>query len=208
MIMRKILVIEDEAMMRAYLSAVLEMERFQPLLAANGREGIDAAKRELPDLILCDVTMPVKDGYEVLKALRADAATARIPFVFVTGKSEREDARAGMDLGADDYLFKPVRLEDLMEAIAARLERSQQQAGFRAVFTSAAPLERLGLSPREAEILLWVAQGKTNLETGLILGISPNTVKKHLEHIYEKLEVESRNGATLRALETLSSEII
>ena len=154
------------------------------------------------DLILCDVMMPEQSGHEVLEALRGDGATARIPFIFLTAKGERADVRTGMNLGADDYLVKPVRLDDLLEAIAARLERAQQH-GFNADFKSAAPLEKLGLSPREAEILLWVAQGKTNFEASIILKISAATVKKHLEHIFEKLGVEGRNGASLRALEIL-----
>ena len=201
--MIKILVIEDEPAMRNNLRDILELEGFSPLVARNGREGIAAAKRDLPDLILCDVLMPEQDGHEVLVTLRADAATARIPFVFLTAKGERADIRIGMNLGADDYLVKPVKVYDLLEAIAARLERAQQQSGFIADFTSAAPLEKLGLSPREAEILLWVAQGKTNFETGAILNISSNTVKKHLEHIYAKIGVEGRNAASLRALEIL-----
>lgn len=190
--------------MRANLRDILEMENFLPLLAANGNEGIVAAKRELPDLILCDVLMPEQNGHEVLAMLRGDAATAKIPFIFLTAKGEHADVRTGMNLGADDYLVKPVKVDDLLEAIAARLERAQQQTGFRADFKSATPLEKLGLSAREAEILLWVAQGKSNFEVSVILDISSGTVKKHLEHIYEKLCVEGRNAASLRALEILS----
>src|ERR1039457_4934210 len=167
--MKKILVIEDDPAMRANLRDILEMENFSPLLASNGREGIAVAKRELPDLILCDVQMPKQDGHEVLETLRADAVTARIPFIFLTAKGERADVRTGMNLGADDYLVKPVRVVDLLEAIAARLERVQQQSGFNADFRSAVPLEKLGLSAREAEILLWVTQGKSNYEAGVIL---------------------------------------
>ncbi len=203
--MKKILVIEDEPAMRANLSDILEMENFQPLLAANGREGIAVAKQALPDLILCDVLMPELDGRSVLAALRADAATARIPFVFLTAKGEPADVRTGMNLGADDYLVKPVKVDDLLDAIAARLERAQQQAGRKVDFSSAAPLQALGLSSREAEILLWVAQGKTNFETGAILNICAGTVKKHLENIYAKLGVEGRNSASLRAIEILTS---
>lgn len=203
--MKRILVIEDEPAMRANLRNLLEMENFQPLLASDGQEGIAAAKRDLPDLILCGVLMPKQDGHAVLAALRADAATARIPFIFLTAKGERANVRSGMNLGADDYLVKPVKVDDLLEAINARLERAQQQSGFNANFTSPKPLEKLGLSPREAEILLWVAQGKTNYEAGVILGISAATVKKHLEHIYQKLGVEGRNTATLEALKRLSS---
>ena len=108
-----------------------------------------------------------------------------------------------MNLGADDYLVKPVRVDDLLEAITARLERAQQQANFTADFKSAVPLEKLGLSVREAEVLLWVAQGKSNYETAIILAISAATVKKHLENIYAKLGVGGRNGATLQALAVL-----
>jgi DNA-binding NarL/FixJ family response regulator len=203
--MKMILVIEDEPAMRNNLRDILELENFLPLLAANGQEGVAAAKREQPDLILCDVLMPEMDGHEVLAALRADPGTAWIPFIFLTAKGEHADIRAGMALGADDYLVKPVRVDDLLEAIAARLERAQQQTGFKTDFTSALPLEKLGLSAREAEILLWVAQGKSNFEVGVILGISAATVKKHLEHIYKKLGVEGRNAATLRALESLAA---
>jgi len=202
--MKRILIIEDEPAMRTNLRDILELENFLPLVAANGPEGVAAAKRESPDLILCDVLMPHQDGYQVLAELRADAATARIPFIFLTAKGERADVRTGMNFGADDYLVKPVRVDDLLEAITARLERAQQQSGFMVNFQSAAPLEKLSLSAREAEILLWVTQGKSNFETAIILNISAATVKKHLEHIYEKLGVEGRNAASLRALEILS----
>jgi DNA-binding NarL/FixJ family response regulator len=202
--MKKILIIEDDFIVRNNLRDILEMENFQPALTPNGPAGLAAAKSEPPDLILCDVLMPGMDGHQVLTALRADAATARIPFIFLTAKGEGADVRAGMNLGADDYLIKPVKAVDLLEAIAARLERAQQQLGFNADFSSAAPLEQLGLSPREAEILLWVAQGKTNFEISVILNITVATVKKHLEKIYPKLGVESRNPATLKAVEVLS----
>lgn len=204
--MKKILIIEDEPATGENLCDILEMEGFQPLLATNGRQGLEVAMRETPDLIMCDVMMPELDGHGVLERLRAQEGTKRIPFIFLTARGERQDIRQGMNLGADDYLIKPVLVDDLLEAIEARLERAQQQKGFCANFKSAEPLEQLGLSPREAEILLWVAQGKSNFEIGLILEISATTVKKHLVHIFEKLSVENRNAATLRALELLSSE--
>ena len=204
--MKKILIIEDEPSTRENLCEILELEGFASHAAANGKTGVAAALSELPDLILCDVTMPELDGHGVLSALRAEPATRQIPFIFLTAKGERQDVREGMNLGADDYLIKPVDVDDLLAAIEARLERSQQQAGFNPDFKSAVPLEKLGLTPRDAEILLWVAQGKSNFETGIILTISATTVKKHLVHIFEKLGVESRNAATLQALEILSSE--
>ncbi|MEJ0088844.1 MAG: response regulator transcription factor [Limisphaerales bacterium] len=204
--MKKILVIEDEPEMRRNLTTILRLEKFQPLAAENGRIGIELAKRELPELILCDVMMPELDGHGVLQALRADAATAAIPFIFLTAKGEREDLRTGMNLGADDYLTKPVPKADLLKAIAARLQRSTQTASreFKPDFSTHEPLLKLGLTPRAAEALLWAAQGKTNADIAIILGISESTVKKHMLEVFEKTGVETRSAAALRALELLS----
>ena len=122
--MPKILVIEDEPQMRKNILTILVMEGFDALGAENGRLGLEMIQTHQPDLILCDVMMPELDGYAVLKALRADPATAEIPFVFLTAKGERGDFRAGMNLGADDYLTKPVVLDDLLKAIHVRLKTS------------------------------------------------------------------------------------
>jgi DNA-binding NarL/FixJ family response regulator len=206
--MKKILVIEDEPYMRRNLTTILRLEKFLPLPAENGSIGLELAKKERPDLILCDVMMPELDGYGVIAALRANADTAAIPFIFLTAKGEKPDIRAGMNLGADDYLTKPVAKSDLLSAIRSRLERAAQQAvpEFKPNFDSARPLERaFGLTPRVAEALLWVTQGKTNSEIAIILGTSESTVKKHVLDIFEKLGVETRTAASLRALEVLSS---
>ncbi len=206
--MKKILIIEDEPEMRRNLLTILKLEKFHGLGAENGRAGVELARREKPDLILCDVMMPELDGHGVLRALREDATTAAIPFIFLTAKGERRDVRDGMNLGADDYLTKPVAKVDLLKAIAARFARAAQQTTneFKPDFTSAEPLIRqLGLTPRVAEVLLWVAQGKTNPEIASILGISESTVKKHMIEVLEALGVETRTAASLRALEVLSS---
>ena len=206
--MKKILVIEDEPEMRRNLTTILRLEKFHPLAAENGRVGVELAKKEKPDLILCDVMMPELDGYGVIAALHADAGTVTIPFIFLTAKGEKPDVRAGMNLGADDYLTKPVAKTDLLAAIRSRLERATQQAvpEFKPNFESARPLEKvLGLTPRVAESLLWLAQGKTNAEIAIILGNSESTVKKHVLEIFQKLGVETRTAASLRALEVLSS---
>jgi DNA-binding NarL/FixJ family response regulator len=207
--MKRILIIEDEPEMRRNLMAILRLERFQPLAAEDGQLGVEMAKREKPDLVLCDVMMPKLDGYGVITALRANAETAAIPFIFLTAKGEKPEIRAGMNLGADDYLTKPVAKADLLAAIRSRLERAEQQTvpEFKPNFESAKPLETaFGLTPRVAETLLWLTQGKTNAEIGIILGNSESTVKKHVLEIFEKLGVETRTAASLRALEVLSSQ--
>ncbi|MBE0544495.1 MAG: response regulator transcription factor [Verrucomicrobia bacterium] len=205
--MKKILVIEDEPEMRRNLLTILKLEKFAALGAENGRVGLELVERERPDLILCDVMMPELDGHGVLAALRESEATASVPFIFLTAKGEKADLRSGMNLGADDYLTKPVAKADLLHAITARLRRSEQQTPreFKPDFSSYEPLLQLGLTPRVAEVLLWVAQGKTNSDIATILGISESTVKKHMLEVFDKLGVETRSAATLRALEALSS---
>jgi DNA-binding NarL/FixJ family response regulator len=204
---KKILVIEDEPEMRRNLLTILRLEKFEPVGAANGHIGLQLARAERPDLILCDVMMPELDGYAVLKTLRDSPDTAATPFIFLTAKGEKPDQRCGMNLGADDYLTKPVAKTDLLNAITARLRRVEQHARqeFKPDFSSYEPLYRLGLTPRVAEVLLWVAQGKTNADIATILGISESTVKKHLLEIFARLGVETRSAATLRALEVLGS---
>jgi signal transduction histidine kinase/DNA-binding CsgD family transcriptional regulator len=107
--------------------------------------------------------------------------------------------------GADDYLPKPASRRDLLASIATRLTRRAQQRPQLPDFTSPAPLERLGISPREAEVLLWMAQGKANADIATILGCTHATVKKHSIHLFEKLGVESRGAAMLIAIKALSS---
>lgn len=209
--MNRVLVIEDEPKMLRNLLTILTMEGFEAVGARNGEEGVETALRELPDLVICDVMMPGFDGYEVLTRLRANPSTVDIPLIFLTARGEREDVRAGMNLGADDYLCKPCPTDELLSAIQARLRRQDEmeQAAARSVgrppdSASAEKLERLGLTPREAEVLLWVAQGKANTDIGVILGMSEKTVKIHMGSILRKLSVENRTSAARVAIESLA----
>jgi DNA-binding NarL/FixJ family response regulator len=203
--MKTILLIEDHAEMRRNIATILEMENYTVLAAPDGPAGIEFARSRKPDVILCDVMMPGMDGFAVLQTLRREPVTAGIPFIFLTAKGEKRDVRSGMNLGADDYLTKPVTATDLLSAIDARLARAQSASAreFKPDYSSAVPLESLGLTRREAEVLLWVAQGKANADIATILDTTVHTVKKHLQNIFEKLGVETRNGATIRALEVL-----
>jgi two-component system, sensor histidine kinase and response regulator len=119
----RILVIEDERLIRETIMETLELANLQTIGAANGLMGIHLAREHLPDLIISDITMPDLDGYSVLQDLRSDAETALIPFIFLTARADKSAVRAGMDLGADDYLTKPFTAEELLAAVASRLER-------------------------------------------------------------------------------------
>jgi two-component system, sensor histidine kinase and response regulator len=119
--MTKILVIEDEASLRDDLVELLDAEGFEAVGAEDGQMGVELAQKILPDLIICDIMLPKLDGHGVLSLLRNDTVTSLIPFIFLTARGTVDDFRQGMNLGADDYLTKPWRQADLMQAIATRL---------------------------------------------------------------------------------------
>lgn len=121
--MTTILAIEDQEKIRENIQDILELEGFNVLTAENGKIGVGLAQEQHPDLIVCDVSMPELNGYDVLVALRQDPSTIEIPFIFLTANASRADIRKGMSLGADDYLTKPFTPSELLEAITTRLEK-------------------------------------------------------------------------------------
>jgi YesN/AraC family two-component response regulator len=122
---KKILVIEDDALTRNMYLDGLESEGFKMISASNGTIGIEQAVSNLPDLVICDILMPDLDGFTVLRKLRQNPLTAVIPFIFLTGRGSQEDFRKGMESGADDYITKPATVQQLLKAIATRLEKKQ-----------------------------------------------------------------------------------
>ncbi|MEP4534402.1 MAG: response regulator [Cyclobacteriaceae bacterium] len=123
---KKILVIEDSDEMRDNIAELLELSNYSVSQAPNGKEGVKLAIKELPQLIICDIMMPVMDGYEVLYLLAKNPTTSSIPFIFLTAKAEKADFRKGMNMGADDYLTKPFEEMELLEAIERRLKKHDQ----------------------------------------------------------------------------------
>src|SRR5665647_1781888 len=121
--MEKILIIEDNDSIRENTAEILEMINYKVFCAENGKIGVEVALREAPDLILCDIMMPVLDGYGVLHMLRKNPSTKNTPFIFLTAKTERDDYRKGMELGADDYITKPFNETELLKAIESRLKK-------------------------------------------------------------------------------------
>jgi len=119
----KILIIEDEKLILESIADYLREEGYECVTAPTGTEGITIAKKELPDIILCDIKMPGLNGHQVLKELRANPGTSSIPFIFLSALVDQQDLRTGMVLGADDYITKPFQPEDLLGSIETRLEK-------------------------------------------------------------------------------------
>jgi CheY-like chemotaxis protein/DNA-binding CsgD family transcriptional regulator len=296
-----VLIVDDVPDNLAVLHDALDKSGYTVLLASDGPSALQRAAQAHPDVILLDAVMPGMDGFEVVRRLRAEPATAHTPVIFMTGLTESEHVVAAFAAGGTDYVTKPLRTSEVLVRLATHLRsaRSQRQARnaldafghatlvvrerdgrriwqtalarqwlsqyFDGVPDQAMPaevmawvarealrrragaeplgltvargprrisfalhamqadqagegewlvvlredsetalLEGLGqlfrLTAREAEVLYWVIQGKTNRDIGEILGTSPRTVHKHLEHVFDKLGVETRTAAAAMAL--------
>lgn len=123
--MKKILLIEDNNDVRENTAEILTLAQYNVITAVNGKVGVELAQKEKPDLIICDIMMPVLDGHGALHLLSKNEETAGIPFIFLTAKAERNDFRKGMEMGADDYLTKPFDDVELLNAIESRLKKNE-----------------------------------------------------------------------------------
>jgi len=121
--MRTVLIIDDHGDIRENIAEMLSLSGYKTVTAENGKKGVEAAMKEKPDLVICDIMMPELDGYGVLHMLRKNEATALIPFIFLSAKTERSDMRKGMEMGADDYIMKPFDDMELLNAVETRLKK-------------------------------------------------------------------------------------
>ncbi|MEE6187670.1 Regulator of RpoS [Mycovorax composti] len=152
--MKKILVIEDNEEVRENIAEILELSNYEVVTAANGKMGAEMAIKEKPDLIICDVMMPVLDGYGVVYLLHQQPETRHIPFIFLTAKSEKSDFRKGMELGADDYITKPFEGIELLKAVETRLQKAElTKQHFSAGNTNNVPFNKTTASPNENPLI-------------------------------------------------------
>ncbi|MFC2101704.1 response regulator [Bacteroidota bacterium] len=140
--MSKILIIEDDPILAESLAEFLQEEGMEAMIAIDGKQGVELASKELPELILCDIFMPKMNGYEVFAKLKSDVSTSLIPFIFLTAKAEREDILYGMTLGADDYITKPIDFDELLPRITKRMAKTREtirrsEIKYHAVFETA-----------------------------------------------------------------------
>jgi len=124
---KTILVVDDDPATLKLVGVVLDQEGYDVVAARSGEEALERARLQHPDLILLDVMMPGLDGYEVVQRLRADPATARVPILMLTAKSDLEDQITGFEVGADDYLTKPFHRHELTERVASVLRLAEHR---------------------------------------------------------------------------------
>lgn len=195
----KILVIEDDDSTRENMLLLLENEGFEVEGAATGIAGLDLAVASRPDLIICDITMPGVDGFDVLGSVRASKALASVPFIFVTARGDRATMRRGMNAGADDYLSKPFTREELVAAIIGRIRHARILRG--AGRSDESERIRSLLTSRELEVLKLVGDGLTSKEIAINLEISVKTVDVHRSNIMQKLSVRNAAGLVRYAMQ-------
>lgn len=203
--MTKILVIEDELTVREGIIDTLTAENFQAIGAENGHLGVQLAQQEIPALIICDIMMPLLNGYQVLTTLRSEPTTAIIPLIFLTAKVSQADRRQGMELGADDYLTKPFTIDALLKAVTVRLDKQSallknctaEQQKYKELEKRVQELQQFNetteqIIQRFSEDL-GQSISKINLATNMLKYI-PNKVqcKRYLEILQEECEREMK----------------
>lgn len=210
-----VLIVDDEPHNLALLHGALDDAGYRVLVAMDGDNALQRLQRRRPDLILLDALMPGMDGFQTCRRIKANSATADIPVLFMTALTESNHVVEGFAAGAVDYVTKPIECTELLARVAAHLRTARSLHAARLASRPAAlSLEdeacgkrlagRFALTDRETQVLRWLACGKTNKDIADILGLSPRTVNKHLEHIYIKLGVETRAAATSVALSAIA----
>ncbi|HEU4357860.1 MAG TPA: response regulator transcription factor [Xanthobacteraceae bacterium] len=188
---KRILCIEDDRETAALIAEELVERGFEVSVAHDGRTGLAAILKNMPDLVLSDISMPVMSGFELLERLTAlEPRFAKMPFVFLTALTDRDNELKGRQLGADDYVTKPIDFDVLTTIINARL------AG---VARSELWPKLVQLNDREVETLTWVARGKTSAEIAQILGLTKRTVDFHIDNARSKLGAATRTQAVIKA---------
>jgi DNA-binding NarL/FixJ family response regulator len=188
---RKILCIEDDSAVAAMIAEELANRGFEAVVAHDGHEGFVAILKIVPDLVLCDVDLPVMSGFEVLERLNALASRlGRIPFVFLTALTDRDSELRARRLGADDYVTKPIDFDMLGMIINARLAGVARNEMWPKLAM---------LNDREIEVLTWVARGKTSAEIADLIGLTKRTVDFHLDNARVKLGAATRTEAAIKA---------
>lgn len=177
--MKKILLIEDNKDVRENTAEILTLAQYEVITAVNGKAGVEMAQKEKPDLIICDIMMPVLDGHGALHLLSKNEDTASIPFIFLTAKAERNDFRKGMEMGADDYLTKPFDDVELLNAIESRLKKNEilkkeftkNMAGIDHFLNEAKGIESLKKLSEERDVRVYKKKSDIFKEGGFPKGI-------------------------------------
>lgn len=189
-----VLVVDDSPSSIGPIFQSLEDAGFNVLVATDGHSALERLELVSVDAILLDAMMPGLSGFETCVKIKEDVTHTHLPIIFMTGLADTEHILNAFQSGSVDYVVKPVNADEVVVRLQTHIRNARLAKLARdAIDTSR--IEQAALTARETEVLSWLAKGKTNRDIAEILEMSPRTVSKHLEHIFEKLGVETRSAA-------------
>lgn len=201
-----VMIVDDVPENLSLLCDALDDAGYTVSVATDGPSALQRLQYVAPDAILLDAMMPGWNGFETCERLKADSRWCDIPVLFMTGLTETEHVVRGFASGGIDYVTKPINPDEVIARVAAHVSTARRLEEAKSGKNEALihPTRAENLTQRETEVLTWLAKGKTNRDIADILGMSPRTVNKHLEHIYVKLGVETRTAAAAIARQQLA----
>jgi DNA-binding NarL/FixJ family response regulator len=203
---KQLLLIDDDPNLILLVKDYLEFRGYQVTTAENGREALDLLELEIPDMIICDVMMPEMDGYELVRHIRQDIRTNRIPVLFLSAKGQSYDRVKGLTEGADVYMVKPFEPEELVAQVESSLNQIKRWSDTRVptpegVQTIVVP-SNVELTPTERRVVELVAKGMANREIADKLNVSQRTIESHVSNMLNKTNLNNRTELARWAIET------
>jgi DNA-binding NarL/FixJ family response regulator len=203
---RKLLLIDDDPNLILLVKDYLEFRGYNVMTAENGREALDVLDRDVPDMIICDVMMPEMDGYSLVKHIREEPRTNRIPVLFLSAKGQSQDRVKGLNEGADVYMSKPFEPEELVAQVEASLIQLKRWEHGRprgmdgiATIVVAPSVE---LTPTEVKVVQLVAKGMANRQIADELNVSQRTIESHVSNMLNKTSLKNRTELARWAMES------
>ncbi len=204
---KKLLLIDDDPNLILLVKDYLEFRGYQVMTAENGREALDILEQNIPDMIICDVMMPEMDGYALVKHIREEPRTNRIPVLFLSAKGQSQDRVKGLNEGADVYMVKPFEPEELVAQVESSLDQIKRwQQGRPMGLDGGGPTiivpHNVELTPTEIKVVQLVAKGMANREIAEKLKVSQRTIESHVSNMLNKTSLNNRTELARWAIES------
>jgi DNA-binding NarL/FixJ family response regulator len=203
---KKLLLIDDDPNLILLVKDYLEFRGYNVDTAENGREALELLDNLVPDMIICDVMMPEMDGYTLVKHIREEPVTNRIPVLFLSAKGQSQDRVKGLNEGADVYMSKPFEPEELVAQVESSLKQIKRWENGRHKGLEGAPTivvpHNVELTPTETKVVQLVAKGMANREIANQLNVSQRTIESHVSNMLNKTSLNNRTELARWAMET------
>ena len=203
---KNLLLIDDDPNLILLVKDYLEFRGYNVVTAENGREALEILDDNVPDMIICDVMMPEMDGYSLVKHIREEPKTNRIPVLFLSAKGQSQDRVKGLNEGADVYMVKPFEPEELVAQVESSLNQIQRWEQNRPKSLDGAPTiqvpSNVELTPTELKVVQLVAKGMANREIADKLNVSQRTIESHVSNMLNKTNLNNRTELARWAMES------